>query len=101
MPHQGVLSIPPDVPIFLCFLCALCGKSCFQFRRCLAILALLAIDSPTRACTHGLWLLWHRHSCLCCRDTTSIMRTPFSCAARCPLIPLSSLSEPAGARPEF
>jgi len=47
-PHQGVLSIPPDVPIFLC---VLCGKSGFQFRRCLAILALLAIDSPPRART--------------------------------------------------
>src|SRR5579864_3260876 len=30
-----------------------------------------------------------------------IIRTPFSPAARCSLIPLSSLSEPAGAGPEF
>jgi hypothetical protein len=50
---------------------------------------------------YGLWILWHRHSCLCCRERTSIMRTPFSRTARCPLISLSSLGEPAGAGPEF
>src|SRR5579859_180453 len=50
---------------------------------------------------YGLWILWHRHSCLCCRDTTSIMRTAFQPCRKMPSIPLSSLSEPAGARPEF